>query len=171
MADIRNLYDPTLDAWPELRQQTVILAPVRVGMDRRTGRMIVGWKHVVQSMGVIFATRYHERVLRRHVGCLIPHMLGESGTERNITHFYFAIASALDLWEPNYGLQRVRVSKRSDTGEAQELTSTDNLRRGELMTRNEGTYRPRGHLGDFTEENRRSVGLVGVGLNRWEEAK
>lgn len=162
-------YDPTLDIWPELRQTQIVLAPVRVGMDRRTGKMMVGWRHVVQSIEVIFITRFHERVLRRWVGSFVPHILGENATERVITRFYWAIAGAIDIWEPNYTITRVRVSRRTETGDESEiLTSADELRQGHLTTRNEGVYRPRGHLGDPTPENRRVLGLVGHGLSRWE---
>jgi uncharacterized protein len=165
MVTARDLYDPTYDAWPDLRLGRVVLAPVRVGMDRRTGRMITGWKHVEQSMEVIFKTRFHERVLRRWVGSFVPHLLGESGTERRVTRFYWAIMVSIELWEPNYRLQRVRIKDRED---GSQLTSVEELRLGHLSTVNEGVYRPRAHLGDPTPAQRRSVGLVGMGGGLWE---
>lgn len=165
-----TFYDPKEDIWPELRQETVVLAPVRVGVDRRTGKIIVGWRHVLQSITVIFMTRFHERVLRRWVGSFVPHLLGEIATDRNITRFYWSIAGAIDMWEPNYSITRIRIQSRESTvgttaiaAPEDSLTSADELREGHLSTKTEGVYRPRGHLGDPTPETRRIIGLIGSG--------
>lgn len=166
MVDIRKLYDPRYDAWPEFNQEVRILAPVRVGVDRNTGRVITGWKHVYQSITVIFLTRFHERVLRRWVGSFVPHILGENAVERTITRFYWAIAASLDLWEPNFSIKRIRVANRAD---GRELTSSDELRQGSLQTSNEGIYKPRGHLGDPTPESRKVFGLVGSAQAGWQQ--
>ncbi len=159
-----QLYNPAYEAWPDLRQETKLLAPVRVGVDRTTGKVIVGWKHVLQSMTVIFQTRFHERVLRRWVGSFVPHILGENTIERTVTRFYWAIAVSIELWEPNYAITRVRVSRRADDTE---LTSVNEIRQGHLQTRNEGIYMPRGHLGDRTPEQMRSIGLIGSASTGW----
>ena len=122
-------YDPTLAQWPDLARGAIPLAPVRVGMDRFTGKMLIGWPHVRQSMATIFATRFHERVLRRWVGSFVPHLLGESAVPRIITRFYWAIASAIDLWEPCYAIQRVRIMNRDGTQRRVAAGTTDIGRR------------------------------------------
>jgi phage baseplate assembly protein W len=134
-------------------------------MDRETGKVLHGWDHTVQSMRVIFLTRYHERVLRRYVGSFVPHLLGESAVERAITRFYWAIATAIDLWEPNYRIQKVSVAT---TENGQQLTSAEELRHGNLTTRMDGVHRPRAHLGDNTPEQRRGIGLIGRGYHAWD---
>lgn len=165
MVVVSEVYDPNLDMWPDLRNGYIVLNPVRIGMNRYNGHMLTGWDHVVQSMLLIFSTRYHERVIRRWCGSFVPHLIGENATETTITRFYWAIATALDLWEPNYRIQRVRVSRRAD---GSLLTSPEELRGGHLTTAMEGVYRPRGHLGNAQPEIRRAVGLVSQGFNIWE---
>jgi len=151
--------------WPDLKYGRIVLNPVRIGMDRVTGKVLTGWDHVIQSMLLIFSTRYHERVLRRWCGSYVPHLIGENADEPTICRFYWAIATGLDLWEPNYRIQRVRVSKRAD---GSPLTSPEELRSGQLITSMEGVYRPRGHLGNSNPQVRRGVGLVSRGYNLWE---
>jgi phage baseplate assembly protein W len=159
------VYDPTLDMWPDLKYGHISLSPTRIGMDRVTGKMLTGWDHVVQSMLLIFSTKFHERVLRRWVGSFVPHLIGNNATEPTITRFYWAIATGIDLWEPNYRIQRVRVGTRAD---GSLLSSAEELRTGHLTTSMEGVYRPRGHLGNDQPQVRRAVGLVSQGYNLWE---
>jgi uncharacterized protein len=171
MPSALSLYDPRYDAWPDLRLGRIVLAPVRVGMDRKTGRMITGWKHVEQSLTVIFATRFHERVLRRWVGSFVPHLLGESAVERTVLKFYWAIAASIELWEPNYRVKKIEIATRGDRpieDDDAQLTSPDELRMGHISTRNIGVYRPRAHLGDNSAEIRRQFGLIGIGNGIWE---
>jgi phage baseplate assembly protein W len=166
MVDISEVYDPNLDIWPDLRQGRIVLRPSRIGVDRTTGKMLTGWDHVVQSMLVIFMTRYHSRVLRRWVGSFVPHILGENAVERTIARFYWAIASAIDLWEPNFRISRIRVMNRAD---GSMLNSAEEWRLGHLSTQNEGVYRPRAHLGDFQPEKRRAAGMIRRGT-LWDAA-
>jgi phage baseplate assembly protein W len=143
--------------WPDLKSGREILRPVRVGVDRRTGRPLIGWPHVEQSMGVIFSTRFHTRVLRRWVGSFVPHILGDNTTERVVGRFYWAIATALDLWEPNYRIQQVNVILSSS---GRTLNSPEQIRLGKLEVQHVGVYRPRGHLGDNTPDQRKPVTLL-----------
>ena len=160
-------YENVSDYWPDLKLGREVLAPVGVGMDATSGKILVYWDHTVQSAAKIFATPYHTRVLRRWVGSFVPHILGENATPSVITRFFWAIATALDLWEPRYKIERVRVNKRNreaiSPGNLMSdlLTSAEELRRGTLTTRPEGVFMPRGHLGNFAAEQRRSMGLIG----------
>jgi len=156
-----------IDMWPDLARGKIVLAPVRVGMNRQTGEMMVGWPHVRQSIWTIFMTRFHERVLRRWVGSFVPHILGELANEQVITRFFWAIASAIELWEPNYRITRIRVQTRKD---GSLLTSAEELRTGHLTHQTEGVYRPRAHLGDATPENRKIAGWIRRGSMWWGAA-
>lgn len=119
------------------------------GIDRFTGQPIDNWTHTLQSVDVIFETWIGERVMLRYFGGGLQVMLG-----RRITDLLFARATAIfalaiALWEP-----RLRVVKVSVAGSAEEI------RAGELAFEMEVAYRPRGHLGDLTEEAAyRSVGI------------
>jgi phage baseplate assembly protein W len=155
---------PTLaefEAWTKIwpvTDQHKMQAPVRVGMDRRTGRVIVGWDHVLQSLEMLFATRYHERVLRQWVGSFVPHLLGKNITEPTVTRFWWAIISAIDLWEPNYAIKRIFLR----TGLA-DPTTADGIRTGGISFLQQGIYMPRGFLGDKTPETMRSSAITGRG--------
>lgn len=160
--------------WPDLANQKVNIAPARNGMNRTTGKLMHGWDHVEQSMQVIFATPFHQRVLRRYVGSFVPQILGESGVPRIITRFFWAIASAIDLWEPNYRIKQVFLmgtalgstwAPKLSTSSAAQL-----FRTGEIIFRTEGVYRPRAHLGDYSPAERRQAGLVGGGSELWDGA-
>jgi phage baseplate assembly protein W len=162
-------FDPTIAQWPDLLQGRKPLAPVGVGVDAKTGKVLMGWDHVRQQMERIFATPFHTRVLRRYVGCFVPRILGETAVARIIVRFYWAIASAIDLWEPRYRIQRV-LFQGFAIGDAWSPEQTDGaelLRLGHAIFRNEGVFMPRGHLGDFTAESQRMIGLVGRGANLW----
>lgn len=111
------------------------------GFDRRTGRPIAGWDHVLQSLGVIFTTHFGERFMRRHFGSFVPRVLGERLVPSTLLRFWTAIIVAIELWEPRYRVTKIMPA-----------ASPEQLRQGILRYRLEGIYYPRGHLGDFTPE-------------------
>jgi phage baseplate assembly protein W len=157
--------------WPDLWRQRAFVSPPRNGMDRRTGKLLQGWAHVEQSMEIIFETSYHERVLRRWVGSFIPRMLGESIVPRIITRFWWAIAEALELWEPNYRIKQIYFmgAALNNTWVPKVDDPVNTLvRQGQVIFRNEGVYRPRAHLGDFTPLELRYFGAVGQGSGLWD---
>jgi uncharacterized protein len=119
------------------------------GIDRRTGRVLDGFAHVVQSIDVIFTTRLGERVMRRWFGAIGTAILGRLLVPRTILIFTTALTVALDLWEPRFKITRVIADGNT----------TDKLRLGQLSLIIEGEYRPRGHLGDARSEGVRRVSL------------
>jgi hypothetical protein len=168
---IDNQYWRTINAiWPDLINEQVFISPPRNGMDRSTGRLLQGWDHVQQSMTIIFQTPYHERVLRRWVGSFVPMILGESILPRIITRFFWAIASALDLWEPGYRFNRVYfMGNVLDAYSPPSMISAAALiRLGQAIFRYDGQWIPRGHLGDFTPSVQRSSTLIGTGTTIWD---
>jgi Bacteriophage baseplate protein W len=156
---------------PEYLQGRKPMAPVGTGMDRKTGKLLMGWQHTQQSMSVIFATPYHTRVLRRYVGSFVPHILGETAVALVITRFFWAIATGIENWEPRYRIKYVHAMEfaLADAKDSPrpETSSADELRLGHAFFRTEGVYRPRAHLGDFTPLEQRQLGLVGRGQERW----
>jgi Bacteriophage baseplate protein W len=159
--------------WPDLLNQKSLIAPARNGVNRYTGQLMQGWDHVEQSMQTIFDTPFHDRILRRWVGSFVPHILGEIMVPRVITRFHWAIAVSLDLWEPNYRIQTVLFMdsaiedwqpKQSDFDVAGEF------RIGHAYFRTEGSYRPRGHLGDPSPYARRANSLISRGGEIWDPA-
>ena len=107
-------------------------------MDRRTGKLLQGWDHVQQSMEIIFETPFHERVLRRWVGSFVPRLLGEEIVYRIITRFWWAIAEALDLWEPNYRIKHVYFMGGAQRSAATRsaiaiLSDADLIRQGQVI--------------------------------------
>lgn len=150
--------------WPDLLNKQAIIAPVRNGVNRSTGRILQGWAHVEQSMQVIFMTPFHERILRRWVGSMVPHILGELMTPRIITRFHWAMGVSIDLWEPNYRIQTVYfMGDALHSWSPQTFDVAGEFRLGHAFFRTEGSYRPRAHLGDTTPYHRRAAGLIGYG--------
>jgi phage baseplate assembly protein W len=135
-------------------------------MDRRSGRLLVGFPHVQQSMRVAFATRFHERVLRYWVGSFVPHLLGRNIVPSTITRFFWAIATTLELFEPGYRIARVYVGRLEADGTITTV-SPDQIRQGDIAFQTEGTYRPRGHLGDNTPDDKRTAGVIGRRSGEW----
>ncbi|WP_336801717.1 GPW/gp25 family protein [Kaistia sp. MMO-174] len=112
------------------------------GVDRRTGRLLTDWDHVLQSLEVIFSTRFGSRVMRRWFGSNIPVLLGRNMVPETFLRFYAALGVALTQ-EPRVELIRVSPLSVTRTGRAGFLVELH--------------YRPRGHLGDFTVEGTKRI--------------
>lgn len=124
--------------------------PVGSGVNRHTGRPVSGWEHTLLCLEEIFCTPYGSRVMRRWLGSIVPHMLGENLVPETILRFRTGIMAALEQ-EPRFHLQFAVV-----------VSTADELRQGKLKLELHGQYRPRAHLGDFTVEGPRRVMLIGA---------
>jgi phage baseplate assembly protein W len=117
------------------------------GMDRRTLKRLSGWPYVLQCVEVIFTTGYFSRVMRPHVGSSIPGLIGRLANARNVQRTRWAMALALLLFVPNFKPTRIGIVSLDETGAA-----------GWTV---DGVYYPRGHKGDFTGGQAKSLALDG----------
>lgn len=106
------------------------------GIDRVTGKLLRDFDHVRQSIGIILTTPIGSRVMRREFGSELFDMIDRPMTDRVILAIYAAAVTAIARWEPRYALTGCRVTR----------AGADGVIGLELN----GTYFPRGHLGDFT---------------------
>ena len=116
------------------------------GIDRRTGAMLTGWSHVVQSFETIFTTPYFSRVMRPYVGSAGLRLFGELANPRTAQRFRFAVALGFALFEPRFTPTRIDQVDLDRTGATAWII--------------EGIYRPRWHLGDTTPAGTRTLNLI-----------
>lgn len=114
-------------------------------MDRRTGKMIDGFAHLVQSIGDILTTPLFTRFYRRNYGSEGVSLIDKPMIESTLLEFTLTLGAAIDKWEPRYRLNRVWFEEADQGGRA--LINMD------------GIYYPRGHLGDFETGVQRGVEL------------
>lgn len=126
---------------------------MRLGVDATTGKMLTGWDHCVQSIGKVLTTRFNTRVMRRHLGSVVPEMQDQNADPMTLFRLYAAIANALndtDSGEPGFNLRTIEMV------EAQ--------RSGRFVFLMEGDYFPLGHLGDFSVREQRSISYPQGGI-------
>lgn len=114
------------------------------GVDRLTGKPLSGWDHLAQSLGVLFTTPRLSRVMRRHIGSNVPRLVDAPISPVTLIDVYAAIADAA-RYEPRFKVVRMAV--------------TDATTGGRLTIAIEGVYFPRGHLGDFTVQEPKTVSV------------
>jgi phage baseplate assembly protein W len=108
------------------------------GFDRDAGTLLTGFDHVEQSIGVILNTPIGSRVMRREFGSELFDLIDRPLTDQVILAIYGAAVSAITRWEPRYAVTHCSITEADAAGR--------------LKIEFEGTYFPRGHLGDFTPE-------------------
>lgn len=114
------------------------LTPYSAGIDRETGALLTDYDHVVQSVAVIFATRFGERIMREWVGSPVANLLGRLMNASEILSFFAAVQATIDTFEPRLKVRKVEPLSVSRTG-------TVGIR---IIVE----YRPRALLGDLTPE-------------------
>jgi len=127
------------------------------GLDRNTGGTVTDWARVLQSLSVIFTSRFGERVLREWFGSSVPNLLGQLITPREIVPYFGAICAAIEMWEPRFRVTKIDV-----------LGAT---RTGKLTLYIDGVYRPLARFGDYRSAGPRKLvlDLDRTGITRVEE--
>lgn len=121
-----------------------------VGIDARTGKLLVGWDHIVHCIGRTLMTEIGSRAERRDLGSLLPWLQDKPQNEETLVNFYMGAAEALEprrvhgQWygEPRFALGQVRY--KADVP-------------GEVVIALIGDEVPNGHKGDFTRVSPRVV--------------
>lgn len=120
-----------------------------VGVDRRTGKILTDWEHVVSSLEDLLTTRKLSRVMLRQYGSDFPKLIDAPMTEVSLVLFYSAVATAVALWEPRVELSQVTFVEADQEGRAALQMIVE--------------YMPRGHLGDRTVASTRTADFVNIG--------
>ncbi|WP_187967854.1 GPW/gp25 family protein [Aquibium microcysteis] len=122
----------------------------RVGLDARTGRLLYGWEHCVQSITEILHTEFGERVQRRLFGSDLPRIIDRPQNEETVMDIYMATAQAL---EP----RMVEGRQYGEPGFVLLRTSLDAATPGRVTLLLSGVFFERGHLGDYSNPSERQV--------------
>lgn len=117
------------------------------GIDRLTGKPLSGWPHVAQSLGVLFTTPKVTRIMRRHVGSDLPRLVDSPISPVTKIDVFAAVAEAVAAFEPRFRISRLAVS-------ADSVPTA-----GRLIVDIQGVYYPRGHLGDFSVSEPKTVSV------------
>ena len=81
-----------------------------IGMDRHTGLPRSGLDHLLQSIEDILTTPLGSRLMRPEYGSTIRRFVDLPVSEGWKSAVQAEVAHALNLWEPRFKLQSVRVS-------------------------------------------------------------
>lgn len=108
----------------------------RAGIDRVTGKPLVGFAHVCQSVGVILRTVPTERVMLLDFGFVGVRHIGRNMVAPVVLALYRDARAAIRAWEPEYDITRFTLARAEGTGLLALGTS--------------GTYYPEGRYGNFT---------------------
>lgn len=107
----------------------------RTGTDARTGKILRGWPHCVQSLNKIWMTRKKTRIMRLDFGSDLHLRLGEDITPALALQIYADLRTAAHTHEPEYRITEMQLVH---------LTKA-----GALGLRHRGTFYPEGRLGNY----------------------
>lgn len=103
---------------------------MRTGIDASTGKILTGWEHCCQSISRCLRTRFASRVMRRHLGSLIPELQDANADPMTIFRVFMAISEALNDplgGEPGFSLRTVELVEYGRTGRFAFLLVGDTL--------------------------------------------
>ncbi|MCB5204255.1 integrase [Neorhizobium sp. T786] len=107
----------------------------RSGIDGRTGKVITGIPHLMQSLAKIWGTRIDTRVMRLDFGSDLRSLLSEDLTPSIALLIYNELVASAARWEPEYVLNQLQLVTISETGK--------------LGLRHGGLYFPEGRFGNY----------------------
>lgn len=116
------------------------------GVNAVTGKLLTDWDHTSQSIQKVLTTPKYSRVMRRLFGGRTPDFVDLKMTRRNILALYADAARSILTWEPRYRMSSGRVTRADETGE--------------IVLEIFGTYYPRGHRGDYSVSETKSVRVI-----------
>jgi len=123
---------------------------MRTGIDDRTGGLLTGWDHCVQSLRLILTTRVGTLIMRRDFGGGLVELQDRNPSPREMMAAYTRITTAIRLWEPGFRLQKLGIVR----------AGADGIYRLDMV----GVFYPRGHLGDYAASETRSTAIPGYAL-------
>jgi len=120
-----------------------------VGIDPRTGRVVVGWARTVQSLRKLITTELRSRVQRRDLGSPVPSLIDMPQNSESVMDLYMAIVEAIEprlvnghqYGEPCFEITNIGMDLSSPGAPAISVA---------------GYEYPDGHLGDFSRRRNRS---------------
>jgi phage baseplate assembly protein W len=122
---------------------------MRVGLNRRTGEVLTGWDHCVQSIAFIIMTRIASLIMLRGFGSTVQDAQDRNATPRRIMTIYTAVAAALRAWEPGFRLRTIQLTRAGADGV--------------FVFQITGIFYPNGHVGDYSVSEERETSLAANG--------
>lgn len=107
----------------------------RTGIDASTGKLLVGYAHLAQSIDKIIMTIPTERVMRLDFGLDPARRLGRNISAALAATLYRDAITAIHTWEPEYRIVRLQ------------LVGLDRI--GGMSIYFEGQYFPEGRFGNY----------------------
>lgn len=109
----------------------------RRGIDRHTGRPLVGRPHLLQSLAVIWTTRVNTMPMLLEFGSNLRGNLAKDMTPALALSIYNDLIASAHRWEPEYRVLRLQLVQLGESGL--------------LALRHAGLYYPEGRYGNYRD--------------------